>query len=111
MHIEEKFGQLLSETAKSSIGSVNTALKENIQFLSAVIEVSEVSEVPINLDQPIIESCSKTINDIIQARNNIKLTLSRMNKVKNKSNLSVTNFGCPYGDTRKNNIGLLKDAV
>lgn len=97
MYIEEKFGQLIAQTTRSTIGSVDAALKDNIHLLNTLIEVSEVSHVPLKIDQPIYEQCSNTIVDILSARRNITRLVRSMNHAQEQGNLSGRTFGCPRG--------------
>ncbi len=97
MNIEERYGDILANSTRNSIKSTNKALSDNLSLMNTLLEVSEVSNAPLTLDQPLIEQCSTMIADTVAARRNVTRFVDKITRAKNASNLEARTFGCPRG--------------
>lgn len=97
MKIEKKYGNLIADTTRQSVASVDQALRDNLLLFNTILEVSEASKTPLKIDQKLVEQCSEGLQEIVSARRSMVRLVDSLYFVQKKSNLAEEAFGCPRG--------------
>ncbi|MEO1044764.1 MAG: hypothetical protein AAFX04_04925 [Pseudomonadota bacterium] len=97
LKIEEKNGRVVANDTQVTLASIDQAITDNLNLCSSILEVSKASNLPISANQPLIEGCAESLNDIVSGRRKMVKLLASMQRIQRQSNLSETAFGCPDG--------------
>lgn len=97
MKIEQNNGQVVANDTQTSLSSIDRAIADNLNLCSSIMEVSKASNLPISANQPLIEGCADSLNDIVSGRRKMVKLLAGLERIQQQSNLAETAFGCPNG--------------
>lgn len=97
MQISEAIGSVIASDTQTTIQSVDMAVAQQSKMCADFAEACIESKVPMLPTQAVFDAMGKSLMGLIESRAHLATATRELTRIQSKSNLRVTNFGCPDG--------------
>jgi hypothetical protein len=97
LSIHPSAAAVVAEDTKASLAAVDHALLNSARLCTSLLEAAQGTPVPARHSQKILASMAKGFSHVVEGRAAIVDTITHLHALRERSDMSEQDFGCPAG--------------